>query len=175
MVVFSPSRAKGKRPVSISYITTPKANEIRLGPQRQVVDLLWRHVAVAAGSNSRQGAERRGFLQRLRQTKIHDHGLARTVSRQAEHDVLTLEISVQHASVVNGGEADQQLPRDAEHLGQRRQAVPQAVPKGVPLEILHADEVRGAPVGFTIFVHAGVVQSTDVRMRDAARHARLVQ
>ena len=98
------------------------------------------------------------------QAEIHDQDFAAPV----EHDVGRLQIAVQHAFVVRGGQAGADLARDLQRFvgGQAADAAQQRR-QVFAVDVFHGEE--RLIVGF-----ADVVDAADIGMRDAARNADFV-
>ena len=97
------------------------------------------------------------------QAEVRDPHVAAAV----DHDVGGLQVAVQDAAVVRGGEARADLARDLERLVRRQPAdAPQQRREVLAVHVLHREEV--------LAVHlADVVHAADVRMRDLARDPHL--
>ena len=90
------------------------------------------------------------------------------VAVAVEHDVGRLQVAVQHAALVRGGDARAELPRDLNRLV-LRDAADAAEQRGqiLAVDVLHRQEA--AAVGF-----AEVVEAADVLVRHLSRDAQLV-
>ena len=90
------------------------------------------------------------------------------VAAPVEHDVLRLEVAMDHSFVVGGGHPGAELPRDLHGLVTRQVADPAQERRQVfPVHVLHGQE--GLAVRF-----ANVVHPADRGVRDLPRHASLV-
>jgi hypothetical protein len=120
-------------------------------------ELFGRHVARRAGANAR-------LTTRGGKAEVHEPHLARGV----EHDVRGLEIAMQHAAVVRGGESRAELPGDVERLVFRKPSdAPQGRRQILAVHELHRKKQMAGGL-------ADVVDAADVGMRDLARGAHFV-
>ena len=115
-------------------------------------ELLGRHVGRRAGDLAHL------FGGRRRQAEVDDADLAAAV----DHDVGRLEVAMQHAALVRGGDPGAQLPRHVERLFRRQAAdPPQQRGQRLSVDVLHRQVVPA--LGF-----ADVMDTADVRMGDVA-------
>ena len=156
------ARAAERRPAG-QHLVQHDAERVEVGarvdlaPQR----LLGRHVL--AGAEHAAGLGQAGLLQRAGDPEV-GHADPAVV---ADQDVAGLQVAVDAAAGVGGGEAVRDLDRDREGIGDRDHALlPEPLPQiGAVDQLEH--EVRPA-------VHLAPVEQLDgVRVRDPLEHARL--
>ncbi len=136
-----------------------EAERVDIAPDGDLLSaqLLGRHIGRRAGPNVRDLADRR-------QAEVHDPDPARAV----EHDVRRLQIAVQHAALVRGGESRADLPRDLEPLVFRQPADAAEQDREIlAVHVLHRDEQLAVDL-------PDVVHAADVRMRHGPRGPHLV-
>jgi len=103
----------------------------------------------------------RQLIRNRRQTEIHNHHLAALV----HHDVLRLQVAMNHAPVMRRLQARAQLPRRHQRFVFRQPADPLQQPRQVfAIHIFHRKERH--PFDF-----ADIVYPADIGVRHLARHA----
>ena len=101
-----------ERALAREELVEEQPERIDVAARRDLVtsELLWRHVGGRAGANR--------FARRASEAEVGDSDLARAV----EHHVGGLEVAMDHAALVRGGEARADLPRDLERSSFREAA-----------------------------------------------------
>ena len=135
----------------------PERVDVALGRDLSAFELLGRHVGRRADADVADVANRR-------ETEVHDADLARRV----QHDVRRLEIAVDDAALVGGGETRGKLPRQLERPVFRKAA--DAFERRCEIfavDVLH----REVQIAFDL---ADVVDATDVGVRDVPRRSDFV-
>jgi hypothetical protein len=151
-----------------------KREQIRRGAERLTQNLLRRHVRDAAHAVSPESARVHLAVQRLRQAEVGD-GDAQLGALPAHHDVVALQIAMQHPRRVRGSESRQDLARDFDHDRDLHRACPEHLAEAQAVDIFHGEEVQALVHAPCLLVHAHVVHTADVGMADAASQARLRQ
>ena len=129
-----------------------------LDRRRLAGELLRRHVLRRADELVRGVGRGRG------DAEVGDADVALAV----DHHVGRLQVAMQHAAVVRGGDAGAELPRDLHRLVLRQPADPAQQRRQVlAVDVLHRQEA--VAVGL-----AEVVEAADVLVRDLPRDAQLV-
>ncbi len=172
MVSAAESRANARRPDSISYNTEPSAktsDRKSTGSPRTCSGDMYPSVpntipasvrarVTSAGSD----AATPGSASPKSRSEIQD--LDAPVGRH--DDVLRLEIAMDDAAVVRGGEAARDLRRVLRRFAWRQRPAGHSIAKGGPVQQLHG-RVCGAAA------HAEIMDGEDVRMVKRGEHPRL--
>jgi hypothetical protein len=118
--------------------------------------LFRRHVRRSAAAHLRAS----DIVGHSRQTKIRDHDLASSI----EHDVGRLQIAMQNAFGVSGGQSGAELSRDFHRfVGWKPADTPQQGSQVFAIDILHGEKCLAVD-------RAHVVHPANIGMRNAARH-----
>ena len=150
-----------------------QAEDVRAGAERFRAKLLGRHVRRRPENDAGAGEPRlgRGLGRRplgrtgqFGQAEVEDLGVA----ARGQHDVAGLDVAVNHALCMRGGERISHLLRDANRLGDRERATCQPFGQGLALDVLHGNEHRAV-------VLTDFVDSADVRVIESRCRLRLAQ